>query len=323
LPRRGTVAIFVGETNRTAERHSTGGLPELMWAVEFALNRRRVTTNDSCYDLRGRCGSFLSSALEDVVMRFAGIVRPLVASAAAVTLVCFRAEAQQIPQAPPPFHFTIRAWPDGAIIGGGLLGAALPSILGSHFPLASCGGACDPSHLWGLDRIAVGAVHWGQDRASGYTMLATAAASTLLVAATRRGEPRASSAMLEDVAVMADVAAVDGFATQWLKVLVRRPRPERYTAQGAQFAGIVEDSRAFPSGHTSFAFAAAVAAASILQRRGELRQHRVETLLLFSGAVATSILRVTSHRHFPTDVVGGAVLGSAIGWIVPQLHGHY
>jgi membrane-associated phospholipid phosphatase len=129
--------------------------------------------------------------------------------------------------------------------------------------------------------------------------------------------------MLEDVAVMADVAAVDGFATQWLKVLVRRPRPERYTAQGAQFAGIVEDSRAFPSGHTSFAFAAAVAAASILQRRGELRQHRVETLLLFSGAVATSILRVTSHRHFPTDVVGGAVLGSAIGWIVPQLHGHY
>jgi membrane-associated phospholipid phosphatase len=118
-------------------------------------------------------------------------------------------------------------------------------------------------------------------------------------------------------------SAILAWRPQWLRALAHRARPERYTAQVAQYATIVEGSRSYPSGHASIAFAAATVAASILQRRGELRQHRVETLLLFSAAAATSVLRVTSHRHFPTDVVGGAVIGSAFGWFVPQLHGQH
>ena len=68
------------------------------------------------------------------------------------------------------------------------------------------------------------------------------------------------------------------------------------------------------------AFAAAAAAASILHRRGELHRHKVETVLLFAAAATTAALRVAAHRHFPTDVVAGAALGTAVGWVVPLLH---
>ncbi|MBI4542902.1 MAG: phosphatase PAP2 family protein, partial [Gemmatimonadetes bacterium] len=35
---------------------------------------------------------------------------------------------------------------------------------------------------------------------------------------------------------------------------------------------------------------------------------------------ATSALRVVAGRHFPTDVVAGAVLGTLVGWTLPQVH---
>jgi len=31
-------------------------------------------------------------------------------------------------------------------------------------------------------------------------------------------------------------------------------------------------------------------------------------------------LRVASAQHFPSDVVGGAVLGAGLGWLVPTVH---
>ena len=37
-------------------------------------------------------------------------------------------------------------------------------------------------------------------------------------------------------------------------------------------------------------------------------------------ATAVSALRVASGKHWPTDVVAGAAVGSAIGWVVPFLH---
>jgi len=226
--------------------------------------------------------------------------------------------AQQVPLQVQPVRFQVRAWSDGVASATLALGSAVPSLLGDRLPMASCA-PCDPSQLWGIDRGSVGAVRSGPEMASNVALMATVGGSALLVAVTRRGEPRALDAVLEDAAVMVQAAALDGFITQWLKVAVHRARPERYTPQGSQFTA-VEDSRSFPSGHASFAFAAAAAAASILHRRGELHRHKVETILLFAGAAVTSALRVAARQHFPTDVLAGAVLGTAIGWTVPMLH---
>jgi membrane-associated phospholipid phosphatase len=40
--------------------------------------------------------------------------------------------------------------------------------------------------------------------------------------------------------------------------------------------------------------------------------------LLLAATVGT--LRVLSGKHFPTDVLTGAVVGSALGWLIPELH---
>jgi membrane-associated phospholipid phosphatase len=225
--------------------------------------------------------------------------------------------AQQPVPLARPVRYQLRPLTDGGITVTAAVLSALPSLLGNRLPVASCPGACDPANLWGIDRRAVGVGR--SDGPSNLAMYATVGGSALLVAATRLGEPNGARAALEDAVVMAQTAAIDGALTQWLKVAVHRARPERYTAQGATYTAI-EDSRSFPSGHASFAFAAASAAASILYRRGELHRHKLETTLLFAAAATTSVLRVSAHRHFPTDVLAGAVLGSAVGWVVPQLH---
>jgi membrane-associated phospholipid phosphatase len=229
----------------------------------------------------------------------------------------FAAFAQQPVPPALPVRYHLQLLADGGITLGSAALSALPSLLGSRLPVASCLGACDPANLWGIDRGAVGLGR--SDGPSNLALYATVGGSALLVAWTRRGEPDGTRAALEDAVVMAQTAAIDGALTQWLKVIVHRARPERYTTQGATFTSI-EDSRSFPSGHASFAFAAASAAASILHRRGELHKYRVETALLFAAAATTSVLRVSAHRHFPTDVLAGAILGSVVGWVVPKLH---
>ena len=235
-----------------------------------------------------------------------------------LALMPFVAAFAQQPVPPVrPVRFHLQLISDGGLTAGSAALSALPSLLGDRLPVASCPGACNPLNLWGIDRGTVGVGR--SDAPSNVALYATVAASALLVAATRRGEPDATREVLEDAAVMAQTAAIDGALTQWLKVAVHRARPERYTAQGATFTSI-EDSRSFPSGHASFAFAAAAAAASILQRRGELKSHKIETVLLFAAAATTSVLRVSAHRHFPTDVIAGAALGSTVGWFIPQLH---
>jgi len=75
-----------------------------------------------------------------------------------------------------------------------------------------------------------------------------------------------------------------------------------------------------PSEHSSIAFAAAAAYASVLHRRGIAGNHKLQIGALFTAAAATATLRVVARRHFPTDVVAGAALGFVIGWTVPAIH---
>jgi membrane-associated phospholipid phosphatase len=55
--------------------------------------------------------------------------------------------------------------------------------------------------------------------------------------------------------------------------------------------------------------------------RRERLSHRTRTaLLLYGAALATGVLRVEAGKHFPTDVMGGAALGSALGWLAATIH---
>ncbi len=225
--------------------------------------------------------------------------------------------AQAIPAVPAPVRYSIRMG-DAVVFGAAGLVGAVPTLAGTRLPYARCA-PCDSTRLWPLDRRTIGLPREGVSMGSTLVMGATFAGAGALIALSRRGEPAAGTAAWEDLAILAEAVEIDELATQWAKVLFHRARPVLYTSAASQNP-TVDAGRSFPSGHASFAFASAAAAASILQRRHELGRHKVEVVLLFAGATATSVLRVAAHKHFPTDVVAGAVLGTAVGWVLPQLH---
>ena len=100
--------------------------------------------------------------------------------------------------------------------------------------------------------------------------------------------------------------ALAGIATQTLKHLIGRPRP-RFTHQDTFQYGPSwqEGLEAFPSGHAAASFAVATV----------LTRYFPEWRGLWYGfALFVGVARVVRGSHFPTDVLGGAVLGFLIGY---------
>jgi membrane-associated phospholipid phosphatase len=115
------------------------------------------------------------------------------------------------------------------------------------------------------------------------------------------------------------------FVQSLTKYLVQRPRPYNYhsdprVAELAREAG--KDSHAsFYSGHASTAFAAAVSGSYLFASGGADREIKAMVWLFeMTLASTTTQLRARAGRHFYSDVLTGAVVGSAIGFLVPAFH---
>lgn len=89
----------------------------------------------------------------------------------------------------------------------------------------------------------------------------------------------------------AKALAATGFATEFLKLIVREKRPS-----GSSLTS-------FPSGHTSEAFAMATVLSAY---------HPKYSLLAYTTAAAIGWSRVQQDKHTWTDVVAGALLGHYI-----------
>ena len=118
--------------------------------------------------------------------------------------------------------------------------------------------------------------------------------------------------------LLAETLAVAGAVNETFKHAVRRPRPYTYE----QREGTVDDDLSFYSGHTTLAAAATMFTARSLDLTGDLgtggRIAAYGGAALLTAAVGT--LRVAAGKHFPSDVLVGAAVGAAIGWLVPELH---
>jgi membrane-associated phospholipid phosphatase len=105
--------------------------------------------------------------------------------------------------------------------------------------------------------------------------------------------------------------------TEVLKAAVGRPRPVLYTAEAPEAADNSGSARSFPSGHTSVAFA--LATTYWLARRDLHGKPGVLGWLVVGAAAGVGVSRVAAGKHFPSDVLAGAVLGTASGLLVYQL----
>ena len=86
--------------------------------------------------------------------------------------------------------------------------------------------------------------------------------------------------------------------TTGLKAVISEERPDE------------SDDKSFPSGHTSVSFAAA---ATLHKRHGwevGLPAHAV--------AAFVGVARVKADKHFVHDVIAGAVIGEAAGWLLTR-----
>jgi len=93
---------------------------------------------------------------------------------------------------------------------------------------------------------------------------------------------------------------------------------ERYAIAGPDDASV---HRSFFSGHTSMAFAAATfLSTTYADVHGPTTTSKVIWASSLSLAALTAYARVEAGKHFPTDVIVGAAVGSAIGYLVPALH---
>ena len=109
-----------------------------------------------------------------------------------------------------------------------------------------------------------------------------------------------------------------------LKLLAGRARPSvpgRDPTSWRLARGITHGSeyRSFASGHTAAAFAAASAVtAELAARRSSLRWSVGVPLYLGAGAAGWS--RMYENRHWASDVVGGAAIGTVAGTAVARWH---
>lgn len=110
------------------------------------------------------------------------------------------------------------------------------------------------------------------------------------------------------LALILDLAVCNGF----LKPLVDRIRPCEVNTAVALLVAAPGDA-SFPSGHTAASFTAVTA----LWRSGGVPKWLRWGALALAAVIALS--RIYLYVHWPTDVLGGAVLGAALGWLGARL----
>ena len=206
-----------------------------------------------------------------------------------------------------------------ALTGGGLLGlgAVLDSRVESLTPAAIA--ALDENAGFWFDRSARHRWSLAADHISDYLMYATAA-SPLFLLATKSGGREPWTILV----MYGQAQLINNGVTYLLKSLVARPRPF-VTGDDPRIPLELklrkEALRSFPSGHTSNTFTAAVFLGSLFE---QLEPESAVRGWVWGGALTaaslTGILRYVAGRHYPTDILAGALLGATVGYLVPQIH---
>ena len=117
--------------------------------------------------------------------------------------------------------------------------------------------------------------------------------------------------------------AITAVVTDLVKIAFRRPRPEAYAEvrETGMSSSETNTALSFFSGHAALAAALSSTAAYLAFARDG---SALEGWLVLAGGVGlttmVSAFRVAEGKHFPTDVIAGALVGASIGVIIPHLH---
>lgn len=145
------------------------------------------------------------------------------------------------------------------------------------------------------------------------------AVDALLIAGVARGSG--------DVALQLSLIGVESFLvaaviTDGTKKLVARARPDASQCMRGSEPACREKSESFFSSHTAFAFTGAgliCAQHQSLPLYGPGPWGAIICGAALGAATAVGALRIVADRHYFTDVMGGAAVGLAAGYLLPNL----
>ena len=122
-----------------------------------------------------------------------------------------------------------------------------------------------------------------------------------------------------DALILAESLTISSLVNQFVKFGVGRARPFTIREDPNMYKDRADDNLSFYSGHTNLAFVLVVSAGTI----AHIRNYDAEPYIWGFGiptALLVAYARIAAQKHYFTDVLIGAVVGSAIGFAVPWLH---
>lgn len=215
--------------------------------------------------------------------------------------------------APPPSVYHVSVKREVAITLGASVATLFAYLYADQLITPRC--PCDPHEVNPFDRGAIGNTNATARTLSDLTAAAAVGVPLVLDAIDLKKDR--GGALADDAIVFAQTLAINSLLVGATKIAVHRPLPRTYAGDSI-LIGKPEGYRSFYSGHTSLVFAALSASAMTIRLRyGEKTWPWIVTL---AAGTSVGIERVADGRHFPTDVIVGAVVGTAVGIIVPSLH---
>jgi len=234
------------------------------------------------------------------------------------------AAAQDAQPAEPGSPFEIDLALDLPVLGVAAAAWVVPFAFGDEGSGAPCGAACDPAGLNALDRTVVGnrspLAATLSDAFVGVSLALPFALDLLDVLVSDPPDGLAGYGV--DALVLAEALAVNLALNQAVKYAVRRPRPYAYDPSLGPAGRTAGDAGlSFYSGHTASAFCAATAYATLFSlRHPDSGWVAPVWLATHALAASTAYLRVHAGKHFWTDVIAGALVGSGVGALIPLVH---
>ncbi len=176
----------------------------------------------------------------------------------------------------------------------------------------------DPSMVNRFDRMAC--KFWSPEIAdySDYLLMASLLSPVSLISFHAIRQDAASVGLMYFESIL-----ISGGVTQLIKAVVKRTRPFAYnnTVPKAVKLNNRDMRESFHSGHTALAFTALVFTATVYEHYHSDSEYMP---YIWSGAIGTAstigLFRILAGKHFPTDVITGALIGSAVGYLIPKIH---
>lgn len=168
-----------------------------------------------------------------------------------------------------------------------------------------------------FDRYFMKSYSSSRDKAADFLLAAAVATPLALI-------PSGKDEWLTEGVMYAETLLIANGIKEITKLCVSRTRPYMYYDSDTWPESDVDSgdyANSFPSGHTTIAFASATFTSYTFSKYFPDSAWKYPVIAgSYALAAGTSALRLLSGNHFMTDVLAGAAIGSAVGFLVPWLH---